>query len=171
MSVQVGSKAPEWKALAYIAGQVREISSAEYQGRWLLLFFYPLDFTFVCPTELRALAERERELRGMGASVVACSTDSVHSHQAWFSRELSEVRYPVLADITKRVSRDFGVLVEDKGTALRASFLIDPEGLLRFMLVSDQNVGRNIDELLRTLEALQTGERCPANWRRGERFV
>lgn len=171
MPVQVGFRVPEWKGQAYVAGQIKDISSADYRGKWLLLFFYPLDFTFVCPTELRALAAHEADFWALSAAIVAISTDSVHSHQAWFSRDLSEVKFPVVADITKRMSRDFGVLIEEKGTALRAALIVDPEGFLRFIVVSDQNVGRSIQELLRSLEALQTNARCPADWKPGEPFV
>jgi peroxiredoxin 2/4 len=171
MPVQVGFRVPEWRGQAYVAGQTKDVSSAEYRGKWMLLFFYPLDFTLVCPSELRSLASHEADFWALSTNIVAVSTDSVYSHQAWFSRDLPEVKFPVVADITKRMSRDFGVLIEEKGTALRAALIIDPEGFLRYMVVSDQNVGRSILDLLRVLDALQTNARCPADWKRGEPFV
>jgi peroxiredoxin (alkyl hydroperoxide reductase subunit C) len=171
MPIQVGFRVPEWRGQAYVAGQTKDISSADYRGKWLLLFFYPLDFTLVCPTELKSLAVHEADFWALSTSIVAVSTDSVHSHQAWFSRDLPEVKFPVIADMTKRMSRDFGVLLEEKGTALRASLIIDPDGFLRYMVVSDQNVGRSILDLLRVIEALQTNARCPADWKRGVPFV
>lgn len=171
MSIQVGSKAPSWKAQAYIAGEMKEISSEDFAGKWMVLFFYPMDFTFVCPTELRGFAEREEQFKALGAQVIGASTDSIYSHQAWFSRDLPEVKYPVLADITKRIARDFGILLEEKGIALRGTFIIDPEGVLRYVVVSDLSVGRSVDETLRTLEALQTGQNCPVNWKKGDKFV
>jgi peroxiredoxin 2/4 len=169
--VQVGDKAPAWRAAAYINGQVRELASGELGGRWLVLIFYTLDFTFVCPTELRGFAARSREFKALGAELVAASTDDIASHQAWFASELPEVSYPVLADAKKEIARAFGVLVAARGTAQRATFIVDPEGFVRYALASDANVGRSVDETLRVLEALKTGERCPADWRRGQKFV
>src|SRR6476620_9166739 len=109
-SLKVGNLAPDFKAKAYVAGQFKDVSLKDYQGKWVCLFFYPLDFTFVCPTELRAFADKEAEFRELGCQVIACSTDSEYSHKAWFERDLQNVKYPVLADTAHAISHDYGVL-------------------------------------------------------------
>ena len=167
-SVKVGTLAPEFKAQSYVTGQFKEVSLKDYQGKWVCLFFYPLDFTFVCPTEIRAFAEKENEFKELGCQVLACSTDSVHSHKAWFERDLKEVKYPVLADTNHHIARAFGVLLEDQGIALRGTFLIDPKGTLQWMSVNAVGTGRSVDEVVRTLQALKTGELCPAEWKPGK---
>jgi peroxiredoxin (alkyl hydroperoxide reductase subunit C) len=163
----VGRPAPAFRAPAYVAGEIRDVSLSDYRGTWVVLFFYPLDFTFVCPTELRAFARREADFAEEDCHVLAASTDSVHAHKAWFERDLPDVRYPVLSDPTHRLARDYGVLVEDEGIALRGTFLIDPEGILRYAVVSDLNLGRSTDETLRVLRAAKTGALCPADWSPG----
>ena len=145
----------------------------EYKGRWLVLLFYPLDFTFVCPTELTSFSDRYDDFEGIGAAVVGVSTDSVHSHRAWLKTPrdkggVEDLRYPLASDITKSVARDYGVLIEDKGVALRGLFVIDPEGTLRYAVIHDLNVGRSADETLRVIQALQTGGLCQADWRPGQ---
>jgi len=170
MSIAVGSPAPDMAVEAYMPGiaEPAEISLSDYRGSWLVLFFYPRDFTFVCPTELVAFAELAHEFAAEDAAVVAASTDSYWSHRAWFESDpmLGRVAFPVIADTTHAMSDAFGVLVAD-GSALRGTFLIDPEGTIRASTVVDQSVGRNADETLRTLQALRTGELCPAYWRPG----
>jgi peroxiredoxin (alkyl hydroperoxide reductase subunit C) len=166
--VKVGTQAPDFKSKAYVAGQFKEIGLKDFSGKWVCLFFYPLDFTFVCPTEIRSFAEHEAKFRELGCVVLGASTDSEHSHKAWFERDLSEVKYPVLADTNHSLSRNYGVLIEDSGIALRGTFLIDPKGVLQWMSVNALGVGRSVDEVLRTLEALQTGELCPADWKKGK---
>ena len=166
--IRVGAPAPEFKATAYVAGQFKEVSSRDFGGSWICFFFYPLDFTFVCPTEIRAFAAKEAEFRELGCQVVACSTDSEYSHKAWFERDLPEVKFPILADSVHRISRDFGVLVEDQGISLRGTFLIDPKGVLQFASVNALGVGRSVDEALRMLQALQTGELCGVDWHPGK---
>ena len=145
----------------------------DYKGRWLVLLFYPLDFTFVCPTELTAFSDRYEDFEGIGAAVIGVSTDSVHSHRAWLKTPrdkggVENLRYPLASDITKSVARDYGVLIEDKGVALRGLFVIDPEGTLRYSVIHDLNVGRSADETLRVIQALQTGGLCQADWRPGQ---
>ncbi len=145
----------------------------DYKGRWLVLLFYPLDFTFVCPTELTAFSDRYEDFEGIGAAVIGISTDSVHSHRAWIKTPrdkggVENLRYPLASDITKSVARDYGVLIEDKGVALRGLFVIDPEGTLRYSVIHDLNVGRSADETLRVIQALQTGGLCQADWRPGQ---
>ncbi|MGZ3698652.1 MAG: peroxiredoxin [Bdellovibrionota bacterium] len=169
--LKVGKPAPEFKSRAYVRGEFEEVTLAQHRGEWLCFFFYPLDFTFVCPTELRAFAEEEAKFRELGCGLVAASTDSEYSHKAWFERDLPEVRYPVLADTTRRVSADYGVLQEERGIALRGTFLIDPHGVLQWMSVNALQTGRSVEEILRTLQALQTGEMCPVGWKPGQKTL
>lgn len=166
--IQIGQQAPSFTNIeAYTAGEFTKVSLADYQGKYVVLFFYPRDFTFVCPTEIRAFAKLEEEFTKAKASILACSTDSKHSHKAWFERDLQEVKYPVLADTTQEIARSYQVLESD-GAAQRATFIIDPSGVLRWMVVSDNSVGRSVAETLRALQALETGELCPAEWEAGE---
>jgi peroxiredoxin (alkyl hydroperoxide reductase subunit C) len=149
------------------------VKLSDYQGQWVVLLFYPLDFTFVCPTELTSFSDRYDDFEGIGAAVIGVSTDSVHSHRAWLKTPrdkggVESLRYPLASDITKSVARDYGVLIEDKGVALRGLFVIDPEGTLRYAVIHDLNVGRSADETLRVIQALQTGGLCQADWRPGQ---
>jgi alkyl hydroperoxide reductase subunit AhpC len=152
------------------------ISLADYKGKWLIFFFYPLDFTFVCPTEILALSDRYDEITALDADVVGCSTDSVHSHLAWIRTPLAEngiagLKYPLAADFTKETARAYGVLDEATGAAQRGLFIIDPEGILRYAVVTNDNIGRSVDETLRVLQALETGGLCPAEWKPGKQLV
>jgi alkyl hydroperoxide reductase subunit AhpC len=166
--LRVGGPAPDFNAKAYVAGQFKDVKLKDYQGKWVCLFFYPLDFTFVCPTEIRSFGVNEAEFKKMDCHVIGCSTDSEFSHKAWFERDLKEVKYPVLADTAHSVSQSYQVLIEEKGIALRGTFLIDPQGVLQWMSVNALGVGRSVEEVLRTLQALQTGELCPAGWAPGK---
>ena len=171
MTVRVGTLAPVVPVPAYVPGapDPHVMSLADLRDEWwAVLMFYPRDFTFVCPTELRALAELHDDFEAAGARVLAASTDSFWSHRAWFGSEpaLRDVRYPVLADTAHALGNAFGVLEPD-GSALRATYVIDPAGALRHASVSDQSVGRSPAETLRVLQALQTGELCPVDWRPG----
>ena len=146
---------------------------SDYRGKWLVLLFYPLDFIFVCPTELTTFSDRYEDFLGIGADVIGVSTDSVHSHRAWLKTPRDKggvegLKYPLASDITKQVARDYGVLIEDKGIALRGLFVIDPEGVLRYAVVHDLNVGRSAEETLRVIQALQTGGLCQAEWHPGQ---
>ncbi|MEO5971407.1 MAG: peroxiredoxin [Bdellovibrionia bacterium] len=167
-TLKVGNAAPDFKAQAYFAGDFKEVALKDYKGKWVCLFFYPLDFTFVCPTEIRSFGARESEFKEIGCQVVACSTDSEYSHKAWFERDLKDVKFPVLADTAHTIARDYGVLLEDKGIALRGTYLIDPKGVLQWMSVNALGTGRNVDDVIRTLQAMQTGELCPADWKPGK---
>jgi peroxiredoxin 2/4 len=174
----VGHPAPDFDMLSTKNMETLEerVKLSDYKGKWLVFFFYPLDFTFVCPTEILALNERLQEFKDLDAEVVGVSTDSVHSHKAWIgtSREqngLGGLDYPLASDFTKEVARKYDVLIENEGTALRGLFIIDPEGMLRYQVVHDLNVGRSVDETLRVLEALQSGGLCPANWKPGEKLL
>ena len=149
------------------------VKLSDYRGKWLVLLFYPLDFTFVCPTELTTFSDRYEDFLGIGADVIGVSTDSVHSHRAWLKTPRDKggvegLKYPLASDITKQVARDYGVLIEEKGIALRGLFVIDPEGVLRYAVVHDLNVGRSAEETLRVIQALQTGGLCQAEWRQSQ---
>jgi alkyl hydroperoxide reductase subunit AhpC len=174
MTITIGQRVPATELEAYVPGELESsrLSLADYRGSWVVLVFYPRDFTFVCPTELQVFAELAPAFADVGASVLAASTDSYWAHRAWFTtnRQLADVDYPVLADTAHTLSRAFGVLLPD-GSALRATFVIDPEGAVRHLSVTDQTVGRSPEETLRVVQALQTGELCPVNWRPGEQTL
>lgn len=172
---KVGQPAPDFcmKTTANMETLDTTASLSDYKGKWLVLFFYPLDFTFVCPTEITALSNRYDEFVNLGADILGVSTDSVYSHRAWINtpREQNGIpglKYPLASDITKEVSQNYGVLVEDEGIALRGLFIIDPEGILQYAVVHNLNIGRSVDETLRVLEALQTGGLCPVEWKPGQ---
>ena len=178
MSVLVGKNAPDFEATAVVKGSEFNESYrlSDTNGSYRLLFFYPLDFTFVCPTELHAFQEKLADFKKLGCEVIGCSVDSHFSHHAWLQADKTQggikgVTYPLVADINKTIARDYDVLIEKDGVALRGAFLIDKEGVVRHQTVNDLPLGRNIDEFLRLLEALQFaekhGEVCPANWVKG----
>ncbi len=176
--ITIGKKAPDFKATALVGNQFKEVSLGDYKGKYVVLFFYPLDFTFVCPTEIIAFSEKAAEFEKIGAQVIGCSVDSKFSHLAWSEvpREkggIGQIAYPLLADITKDIARNYGVLIEEEGIALRGVFIIDGKGVLKSATINNNNVGRNIDEVLRTVQADQfsethPGDVCPANWTPGK---
>lgn len=176
-----GKQAPEFNEKAVVNGSIREnFSLSSMKGKYVVLFFYPLDFTFVCPTELHAFQDKLAEFKKRGAEVVGCSVDSCFSHLAWLSTPRTQggiegVTYPLIGDMNKSVARNFGVLKEDEGIAYRGLFLIDREGVVRHSLVNDLPLGRSVDEAIRMLDALiffeENGEVCPANWQAGERSM
>lgn len=169
--IKVGEKAPEFtRVTAYQKGQFTNVSLSDYRGKWAVLFFYPRDFTFICPTEIREFSRLESEFKKCNCAVIGASTDSEFSHKAWFERDLPEVTYPILADTTQQVSRDYNVLGAD-GASQRGTFIIDPEGVLRWAVVSDNSVGRSVTETVRALQALQTGNLCPVEWEPGTEYV
>jgi peroxiredoxin (alkyl hydroperoxide reductase subunit C) len=169
--ITIGDRVPDLEVEAYVPGEpgAVRLSPAAYRGRWLVLFFYPRDFTFVCPTELAGFAELEPAFAAEDASVVAASTDSYWCHRAWYesAEALAGVEFPVIADTAHELSEAFGVLTAD-GSALRGTFVIDPDGTVRYASVVDQSVGRSPEEVLRVLQALRTGELCPVSWRPGQ---
>ncbi len=177
MSVLVGRAAPSFKAEAVVNGDFDEIQLSSYKDKkYVVLFFYPLDFTFVCPTELHAFQEKLEEFRKRGAEVIGCSVDSKFSHYAWLNTAkdkggIQGVTYPLVADLSKNIARDYDVLAEG-GVAYRGLFLIDKKGIVRHQVVNDLPLGRSVDEALRMLEALvhveKHGEVCPANWKEGQ---
>ena len=178
MGVLVGKKAPDFKATAVVNGDdFKEVKLSDYHGKYVVMFFYPLDFTFVCPTELHAFQEKLDTFRKLNCEVLGVSIDSHFSHLAWLNTPKAEggvkgVTYPVIADIHKTISRDYDVLIPEAGIALRGTFLIDKNGVVQQQTINNLPLGRNVDEMIRLLEALQYtethGEVCPANWKKGE---
>lgn len=169
--VRISEKAPEFNdATAYKKNNFVRISLNNFRGKWLVLFFYPRDFTFVCPTEIREFAKLEKEFSACKCAILACSTDSEWSHKNWFEKDLKEVNYPVLADTTHEISSAYNVLGAD-GAAQRGTFIIAPDGIVRWMTISDNSVGRSVKEILRALKALQTGELCPVEWVPGQKTL
>ena len=170
MALRVGQPVPDHSVQAYVRGErsPSEFDLSSHRGEWVVLFFYPRDFTFICPTELAAFAECHADFVGERAVVIAASTDSYHSHKAWFESDprLARVDYPVIADTGHDLSRSFDVLLDD-GATQRATFIIDPAGTLVHMSVNEHDVGRSVNEVLRTLRAFRTGALCPADWAPG----
>jgi len=166
--MKIGDKLPEFLAEAYIDGEIKKISLSDFKGKWIILFFYPADFTFVCPTEIRGFQKKLEDFKKLNAVVFGASTDSVYSHKAWFEKDLKEIKFPILADTSHKISRNFDVLLEEEGMALRGTFIFDPKGTLQYQAVSNLNVGRSVEETLRVLQALQTGGLCPVDWKPGE---
>lgn len=174
----VQKEAPDFSAQAVLRdGSVKELKLSDYKGKYVVLFFYPLDFTFVCPTEIIAMSDRIKEFETRGAQVIGVSVDSHFSHIAWRSTPrkkggIGEIEYPLVSDLDKTISRKYGVLLEKPGIALRGLFIIDKAGKLRHITINDLPLGRNVDEVLRMVDAIQFnekhGEVCPVNWKKGE---
>ena len=177
----IGKPAPHFKAKAVVKGKiVDEFSLDDLHGKYILFFFYPLDFTFVCPTELHAFQDQLEEFHKRGTQVVGCSVDSWYTHAAWLNLPKSKggiegIQYPLVSDLNKQISLRYQVLKEDEGLAYRGQFLIDKQGIIRHQLINDLPIGRSVDEALRLLDALifheQHGEVCPANWKVGAKTM
>jgi peroxiredoxin (alkyl hydroperoxide reductase subunit C) len=171
----INSQLPEFKLQAYQNGSFKTISSDDVKGKWAIFFFYPADFTFVCPTELGDMADKYVKLQELGVEVYSVSTDTHFVHKAWHdaSETIRKIKYPMLADHTGALSRAFGVLIEEEGLAYRGTFLVNPEGQIKIAEIHDNGIGRNADELLRKVEAAQfvaahPDEVCPAKWKKGD---
>jgi peroxiredoxin (alkyl hydroperoxide reductase subunit C) len=174
----VGKQAPNFSMETALGNgeDFGKVSLSDYKGKWLVFFFYPLDFTFVCPTEITALSDAYEQFEAFDTEILGVSTDSKFSHRAWINTPkdengLGKLKFPLASDLTKQVARDYGVLVEEEGVALRGLFIIDPEGELKYQVVNHNDVGRSVDETLRVLQALQSGGLCPANWKPGEKTL
>jgi alkyl hydroperoxide reductase subunit AhpC len=176
MGVQVQQKAPDFAAKAVIGEEFRDLKLSDYKGKYVVLFFYTLDFTSVCPTEILAFSEQAGEFTKRGAQLLGISVDSHFSHLAWIKTPraqggLGGIQYPLIADLNKSIARDYGVLLEGTGMALRGLFILDRDGIVRSMVVNDLPLVRSVDETLRVLDALQhfekNGEVCPADWKPG----
>jgi len=177
MDISIGNAAPDFSAMAVVDKQFKQVSLSDYRGQYVVLFFWPLDFTFVCPTEIVAFSESVPAFKERGAAVLGVSVDSQFTHLAWQNTPraeggLGDIAFPMISDLTHNISKSYGVLCEEKGVAFRGLFLMDKEGNVRHMLINDLPLGRNVDEALRMVDALkffeENGEVCPANWRPGE---
>lgn len=175
MAVHVQKEAPGFTATAVVNEEFKQVSLSDYRGKYVVLFFYPLDFTFVCPTEIIAFSDRIADFHSRGTEVVGVSIDSQFSHLAWIQMPrakggLGELKYPLVADLTKKISADYGILLDD-GVALRGLFIIDKEGIVRHITINDLPLGRSVDEAIRLIDAWQHfekhGEVCPADWKPG----
>jgi peroxiredoxin (alkyl hydroperoxide reductase subunit C) len=171
----INTKIKPFKAQAFQSGKFFEVTEKDLLGKWSVFFFYPADFTFVCPTELGDLADQYEELKGMGVEVYSVSTDTHFTHKAWHdaSETIQKIQYPMLGDPTGTISRNFGVMIEEEGLALRGTFIVDPEGNIKVEEVHDLGIGRDASELKRKVQAAQyiaanPGEVCPAKWKAGD---
>lgn len=172
LRARVGEPAPDFTLDAVVGKDFKKVSLGDYRGKWVVLFFYPLDFTFVCPTEIKGFNRALDQFGKLNAVVLGASVDSKYSHLAWIQRgDLGKLEFPLLSDLKKEVARRYGILDEKEGVALRGLFIIDPEGVLQYELVHNLSVGRSVEETLRVLEALQTGELCPLGWKPGEKTL
>lgn len=174
MQTIINAKAPEFSVQAYQNGNFKTVTSKDIEGKWALFFFYPADFTFVCPTELEDLASKYDELKAMGVEVFSVSCDTHFVHKAWHdtSERIQKIQYAMLADNLAVLAKGFGVYKEDEGLAYRGTFLVNPEGLVKLAEIQDNSIGRNADELVRKIKAAQyvathNGEVCPAKWQEG----
>lgn len=179
MALLVGDKAPCFKGIAVTGGKAadlspenafKEVSLEDYKGKWLVFFFYPLDFTFVCPTELKEFGIHYSKFKELNCEILTCSTDSQFSHLAWRNQDpgLMNLPYPMLSDNTGQISRDYEILKESTGYALRGLYIIDPEGNLQYSVIHPEQAGRNVNEVLRVLQALQIGANTPCGWEPGD---
>jgi peroxiredoxin (alkyl hydroperoxide reductase subunit C) len=172
--LSVGDRFPEFKLQAVVSldrgKEFEEISDQSFGDKWKVVFFWPMDFTFICPTEIAEFGKRERDFQDRDTQLLGASTDTQFVHLAWRKDhpDLRTLPYPMLADTKRELSTALGVLHRQDGVALRATFIVDPQGVIRHVSVNDLSVGRNVDEVLRVLDALQTDELCPCNWKKGE---
>ncbi len=170
----VGDRLPGFKLQAVVGlepgKEFREITAESHPGKWTVLFYWPMDFTFVCPTEIAEFGRHERDFRDRDAQVLGASTDTHYVHLAWRKNhpDLKALPFPMLADTKRELATALGILHRDEGVALRATFVVDPQGVIRHVTVNDLSVGRNVEETLRVLDALQTDELCPCNWQAGD---
>jgi peroxiredoxin (alkyl hydroperoxide reductase subunit C) len=176
--VKINAPAPEFTEEAYINDQIKKISLKDYRGKWVILFFYPADFSFVCPTELGELADHYTEIKTEGAEVISVSVDTGYVHKAWHdaSETIKKIKYPMLSDPAHRVCTEYGTLIDEEGLSLRGTFLIDPQGILRAYEINNKSIGRSIDEIIRKLQAAKFvaehgGEVCPMNWKPGAKTL
>jgi len=173
--VKIGDKVNDFQAKAYQNDDIKTVKLSDYKGKWVVMVFYPADFTFICPTELEELADNYEAFQKLGAEILSVSTDTVFTHKAWHdvSPAIKKIKYPMLADASQALSREFGTLIESEGLSLRGTFIIDPDGILKCIEIHDNSIGRSAEELLRKVQAAKfvrenKGEVCPANWKPGK---
>jgi alkyl hydroperoxide reductase subunit AhpC len=172
--IGIGQKFPEFNLKATVSNNIGEaftdVSDKDYAGQWKVVFFWPKDFTFVCPTEIAAFGDLNEEFQDRDAQILGVSIDSEFVHLAWRQNkeELHTLPFPMLADVKRELSGALGIIDPAEGVSQRATYIVDPDGIIRFVMVTDLNVGRNVNEVLRVLDALQTDELCPCNWNKGE---
>lgn len=176
--ISIGQKVPDFDFEVYVNEETKRIKLPDYSGKWVVLLFYPADFTFVCPTELEEAAGLYGEFIKQGAEVISVSTDTVYSHKAWHdsSPSIKQIKYPMAADPTGKLCRAFGTYIEEKGLSWRATFIIDPQGIIKSLEIHDNSIGRNTHEILRKLEAAifvskHDGQVCPASWTPGKKTL
>ncbi len=176
--IKIGQKIQDIELEAFHNEEIKKIRLSDYIGKWLVLIFYPGDFTFICPTELKEAAENYGEFKKLGAEIVSVSVDSVFVHKAWrdASSSIKKIAFPMASDPTGKLCREFGTYIEEAGVCLRGSFIIDPDGILKALEIHDNSIGRSIEELLRKLEASKyvrenKGEVCPASWKPGTKAL
>jgi peroxiredoxin 2/4 len=166
-TLRVGDQAPDFKTKGVFKGEVGDYSLSAYKGKWLVLFFYPADFTFICPTEVTGFSRMAKEFAAEDAAILGVSVDAVESHRAW-ATELGGLEYPLLSDTDRALSRTYGALDEKENVSLRATFIISPSAVISYQVASHVNVGRSVEETLRVLKALRTERLCPSGWKPGE---
>jgi peroxiredoxin len=173
--IKIGDKIPDFEVDAVIRGEIKKIKLHDYHGRWMVFIFYPADFSFVCPTELEDAAKHYDEFKEEGAEVFSVSTDTKYAHKAWYdtSPSISKINYPMIADPSAKMCKEFGTYIEDEGVSLRGTFIVDPDGRVKAIEMHDNSLGRNIGETVRKLRAAvhvrnNPGEVCPVNWEPGK---
>lgn len=176
--VNINEKAPDFTEDAFVDNEIKKISLSDYKGKWVVLFFYPADFTFVCPTELGELADNYEKIKKLGAEIISVSTDTAFVHKAWHdhSETIKKIKFPMLADPARRVCNAYGTLIDDEGLSLRATFIIDPEGNVKAFEFHDNDIGRSTEEIIRKLQAAKftaehKGQACPMDWKPGEKTL
>lgn len=176
--IKINGDAPDFEAEVFVDNQIKKINLSDYQGKWVVLFFYPADFTFVCPTELGELADNYNKFKELNTEILSVSTDTAFVHKAWYdnSETIAKIKFPMVADPTRKICTEYGTLIETEGLSLRATILIDPEGKIKTFEFHDNSIGRSIEELLRKVQAAQYvkehgGEVCPMNWKPGEKTL
>lgn len=175
---EINQPAPAFLTQAFHNGKTEEISLKDFRGKWTIIFFYPADFTFVCPTELGDLADNYEKIKELNAEILSVSTDTIFTHKAWHntSETIKKIKFPMIADPTHKISKAYGVYIPEEGVALRGTFIIDPEGTLKTMEIHDNSIGRSVEELIRKIEAAkfvyEHGEEvCPSNWKPGSKTL
>lgn len=173
----IGDTFPQFNMTAVVSSDAntafKDVSNSTYKGKWLVVFFWPKDFTFVCPTEIAAFGKLNKDFADRDAQLLGASVDSEFVHLAWRNQhpDLKDLSFPMLADVKRELSQELGIIDKNAGVSMRATYIVDPEGVIRFASVTDLNVGRNTQDVLRVLDALQTDELCPCNWQKGEKTL